>query len=98
MKTSTILSIIGLAAVMLLIGTALGSIAFPMTKTVTDTSTVTTTVSTVTQTIVNQTSSTLTVSIKCSIAGQPGPGANLNGFNLMGRITIRKTAQTSGEI
>ncbi len=39
MKSSTILSLVGVAAVMLVIGTALGSIAFPMTKTETTTTT-----------------------------------------------------------
>jgi hypothetical protein len=37
MKSSTILYLVGVAAVMLVIGTALGSIAFPMTKTETTT-------------------------------------------------------------
>jgi len=37
MKRSTLLSLVGVAVIMLVIGTALGSVVFPMTKTATET-------------------------------------------------------------
>jgi hypothetical protein len=59
MKSSTILSLIGVAVILLVIGAALGSIAFPMTKTETTTQVTTTTqtaIHSTTETILTQTS------------------------------------------
>jgi len=62
MKSSTILSLIGVAVILLVIGAALGSVAIPMTKTETTTQVTTTTqtvMHTTTETILARTSSTL---------------------------------------
>jgi hypothetical protein len=85
MKSSTILSLVGVAVILLVIGTVLGSVAFPMTKTetttqtappMTETQTTTQTVSntiivstTVIQTQISTTSTTTSTSITCSISG-----------------------------
>jgi len=85
MKSSTILSLVGVAVIMLVIGTALGSVTFPMTKTetmtqtaspMTETETTTQTVSntiivstTVTQSQTSTSSTTTSTSITCSISG-----------------------------
>ena len=65
-----VLSIVGVAAIMLVIGMALGSVVFPMTKTTTQLSTVTLSDGTLVSVIYQTTTQTSTLTLVSSVSGQ----------------------------
>jgi len=54
MKDSTILSLVGVAVIMLVIGTGLGSVAFPTTRTETSTETITSPITLISSVTLNE--------------------------------------------